>query len=311
MANDYPGIAVVGPTASGKTRLALALAPRFHGEIVSCDALQVYKHMDIGTAKASPIDRQSVRHHMLDIRDPGEDFSSGDYQRAARRVLEEIRARGAVPFVVGGSGFYLRSLIDGLFDGPSRSEALRARMRRIVNLRGPQILHRALGRVDPPSARRISATDTARIIRAYEVYLVTGKPMSWWQAQPRDSLQGYRWLKLGIDLPREELYERINRRVEEMFRGGLLEEVQWLLGNYPRACQAFKAIGYRQAAGYIEGRLSLGEAIEETKMESRRYAKRQRTWFRSDTSIVWLDGRLEFQDLLEKASGLITEFLDK
>jgi tRNA dimethylallyltransferase len=246
---------------------------------------------------------------MLDIRNPDEDFSSGDYQRTARRALQEIRNRGAVPFVVGGSGFYLRSLIDGLFEGPSRSEELRARMRRIVNRRGPVTLHRALGRVDTASARRIAETDTARIIRAYEVYLVSGKPMSWWQQQPRDALREYRWLKLGIQLPREDLYARINRRVEEMFRGGLLEEVRWLLATYPRTCQAFKAIGYRQAAGYIEGRLSLEEAIEETKMESRRYAKRQRTWFRSDPSVVWLDGRLEFHELMEKASSLIAEFV--
>lgn len=310
MANAYPGIVILGPTASGKSRLAFGLARRFRGEIVSCDALQVYRHMDIGTAKSSLSEQKSIPHHMLDIRDPGEDFSSGDYQRTARRIILEIQKRGAVPFVVGGSGFYLRALIDGLFEGPSRAEELRIRMRKIVDRKGPGILHRALCRVDPQSASRIKDTDAERTIRAYEVHLVSGKPMSWWQQQPRDGFHGFHWLKLGIGLPRERLYERINRRVDEMFHAGFVEEVRGLLENFPRTSQAFRAIGYRQIAAHLEGKISLEQAVEETKKESRHYAKRQLTWFRSDPSIVWLDGLLEFCDLEKKASFLIEEFLN-
>jgi len=306
--NAYPGIIILGPTASGKTRLAIALARLFHGEIVSCDALQIYRHMNIGTAKALSAEQELVRHHMLDIRDPGEDFSAGDYMRAAREAIGGIRARGHIPFVVGGSGFYLRALIDGLFVGPARAEELRARMRKIAKRKGPGILHRMLQRVDPESAGRLA--DAERIIRAYEVYLVSGKPMSWWQKQPRDVFKGYRWLKLGIEIPRVLLYPRIDQRVEEMFQGGFPEEVRGLLEKFPRDSQAFKAIGYRQIAEYIDGKLSYQQAVEETKMESRRYAKRQLTWFRSDPAIVWLDGQVDSEELQNRASVMIGRFLD-
>jgi tRNA dimethylallyltransferase len=289
--------------------LALALAPLFRGEIVSCDALQVYRHMNIGTAKASPAEQAFLPHHMLDLRDPGQDFSAGDYERTAREAIGEIRARGNVPFVVGGSGFYLRALIDGLFEGPPRSEELRARMRRITKRKTPKVLHRALQRVDPESARRLAARDAERIIRAYEVYFISGKPMSWWQKQPRDAFQGYRWLKLGVDVPREQLYQQINGRVEEMLRSGFIEEVRDLLNRFPRSSQALKAIGYRQIAEYLDGELSYLQAVEETKTESRRYAKRQMTWFRSDSSIVWLDGRAGFGEIQNRAAALIGAFL--
>ncbi|HYK92083.1 MAG TPA: tRNA (adenosine(37)-N6)-dimethylallyltransferase MiaA [Acidobacteriota bacterium] len=306
---DYPGLVVLGPTASGKTQLGLAMAERFRGEIISCDALQVYRHMDIGTAKATASDRARVLHHGLDLKDPGEDFSAGDYQRISRESLTAIRGRGALPLVVGGTGFYLRALIDGLFEGPGRSDALRTRMRRIISRRGTNCLYDALRRVDPGTAGQISPTDSARIIRAYEIYLLTGRPMSWWQCRPRDALRGYRWLKLGITVPRPLLYERINRRVEEMFDRGFVEEVKGLLERYPRNCQAFKAIGYREIASYLEGRLTLQQAREETQQESRRYAKRQMTWFRSDPNVVWLDGEAGTAALEVEAARLADEFL--
>jgi tRNA dimethylallyltransferase len=307
---EYPGIIILGPTASGKSKLGIDLAFRFRGEIVSCDALQVYRHMDIGTAKASPAERERVRHHMLDLRNPSEDFSAGDYQRLAREALNEICSRGYRPFVVGGTGFYLKALIEGLFEGPARSEELRARMRKIIGRRGPRTLHNALRRVDPESANRIAEADSERIIRAYEVHLVSGKSISWWQQQPRDALMGYRWLKLGIDVPRQLLYQRINQRVEEMFESGLVEETRALLNSYPKFSQAFKAIGYHQISDYFDGKLSLSQAIEATQMESRRYAKRQLTWFRSDPEILWLDGRLEFDELRSQAEIHITCFLN-
>jgi tRNA dimethylallyltransferase len=306
---SYPAIAILGPTGSGKSRLGASLALRFHGEIVSCDALQVYQGMDIGTAKATRQERALLAYHMLDLRTPSDDFSAGDYQRLARKALDEIRSRNRVPFVVGGTGFYFRALTEGFFEGPGRSPWLRARLRRIVDRRGSRSLHAALGRVDPTAAARIAPADSARIIRAYEIYLMTGKTMTCWQQRPRDALQGFRWLKLGISWPREILYQGIDRRVEEMFEGGFVEEVRSLLGRFSRNSQAFKAIGYRQIAEYLEGKCSLECAREDTKMESRRYAKRQLTWFRSKRDILWLEAAADLADLEPQSAHHIAEFL--
>ncbi|MBN2242154.1 MAG: tRNA (adenosine(37)-N6)-dimethylallyltransferase MiaA [Acidobacteria bacterium] len=309
MPKPYPAVAIVGPTASGKSGLGIYLAGRFDGEILSCDALQLYRHMDIGTAKVSAALRERVPHHMLDLLDPTEEFSAGSFQSLARKSLAEIRGRAHIPFVVGGTGFYLRALLEGLFDGPSREDALRARMRRIIERRGPEALHRALRRVDPVSAQRIADADGERIIRAYEICLASGRPMSWWQRQPRNALYGYRWLKIGILIPRPELYERINRRVEEMFRSGFPDEVRALLSRYPRSAPAFKAIGYRHVVDYIDGKFSLEEAVENTKMQSRRYAKRQMTWFRKDPEILWIEDADEPENLKAKAKALVEGFL--
>jgi tRNA dimethylallyltransferase len=305
----YPAVAIVGTTASGKSALGMALAERFHGEIITCDALQVYRHMDVGTAKPGADERSRIPHHLLDVRDPCDDFSAGDYLRLGRDALAGISARDRIPLVVGGTGFYLRALIEGLFEGPGRSDALRARMRRIISKRGAGTLHHALSRVDQETAARLAPADAERIIRAYEIYLVSGHNMSWWQGRPRDRLQGFRWLKLGILWPRPQLYERIDRRVEEMFRHGFVEEVQELLKRYPRNCHAFKAIGYRQIAGYLDAESTLDQALEDTQRESRRYAKRQTTWFRSDPEIVWLDATAGGEELLGHASRQVTEFL--
>jgi tRNA dimethylallyltransferase len=309
MSNENPGIVILGPTASGKSRLAISLALRFHGEIVNCDAFQIYRGMDIGTAKVSRAEQQQVRHHMLDLQNPDRDFSAGDYQRQAREVIRDISSRGNLPLVVGGTGFYLRALIDGLFEGPARSEELRARMRKVIQYKGPQTLHRALQRIDPECAARIAKVDADRVIRAYEVYLVSGKSMTWWQQQPRDAFRGFRWLKIGIDQPRERLYTLINQRVDEMFQRGLIEETRGLLKEFDRNSQAFKAIGYRQAAACIEGMMTESEAIEETKKQSRHYAKRQITWFRSDPAIIWLSGNLELEELQKRSANLVAGFL--
>jgi len=305
----YPAVAILGPTGSGKSRLGLMLALHFAGEIVSCDALQVYRGMDIGTAKPSPADRELIPHHMLDLREPGDDFSAGDYQRLAREALDEVRTRGRNPFVVGGTGFYFRALTEGFFEGPGRSRWLRARMRRIVDRRGPKCLHNALRNVDPSASDRISPADSSRIIRAYEIYLVTGKTMSWWQKQPRAALPGFRWLKMGVAWPREVLYFRIDQRVGEMFAGGFVEEVRALLSRFPQGSHAFKAIGYRQIADFLEGKRSLEDAMESTRQESRRYAKRQLTWFRSKTDIVWLQGSQDWEHIQTRSIDLVNEFL--
>jgi tRNA dimethylallyltransferase len=306
---NYPAIAVIGPTASGKSELALALADRFRGEIVICDALQVYRHMDIGTAKPGAEARAGIPHHMLDLNNPCVDFSAGDYLRSGRKALDEIKARGRTPFIVGGTGFYLKALIEGLFTGPGRSDELRGRMRNIVAKRGPETIHRALRRVDPETAAKLAPADAERNIRAYEIYLLTGQTMSSWQAQPKNSLLGFHWLKLGILWPRTQLYARIDQRVEEMFRQGFIAEVEALVKEFPRDCHAFKAIGYRQIAGYLEGKWSLEFAIEDTQRESRRYAKRQTTWFHTDRDILWLDATLGADAVLELASAAVAGFL--
>lgn len=307
---DAPAVAILGPTGSGKSLLAVTLATRFGGEIVSCDALQVYRHMNIGTAKPTPTERETVPHHMLDLHDPGEDFSAGDYQRLAREALGKIRDRGHVPFVAGGTGFYLRALIDGLFEGPGRSEELRARMRAILRRGGIAHLYRALQCSDPVAAGRIMPADTSRIIRAYEVYLMTGRPMSKWQEQPLDKLVGFRWLKLAPAWPREILYQRINRRVDEMFQAGFVEEVRGLLQKYPPECHALKAIGYRQIVDFLEAKCSLEQAVDNTKQESRRYAKRQLTWFRALPDVVWLDAGANLSNLECEAIGRVEQHLE-
>jgi len=308
-ANAYPAIVVAGPTASGKSRLGMALAKKYRGEILSCDALQIYRGMDIGTAKPATTERESVPHHMLDLRMPGEAFSAGDYQRLGREGLRAIRDRERIAFVVGGTGFYLRALIQGLFQGPGRSEELRRRLSRIAERRGVACLYRALQRSDPAIAARIAPTDISRVTRAYEVYLLTGRPMNWWHCQPRNGLEGFRWLKLGIHWPREELYRRIETRVEEMFQAGFVDEVRGLLERFPAKRHAFKAIGYRQIAGFLAGKISLDHAKEQTKIESRRYAKRQMTWFRGDPEIVWLDATEGEERLLAQAVERIEAFL--
>jgi tRNA dimethylallyltransferase len=304
-----PIIAILGPTGSGKSRLALDLATAFRGEILSCDALQVYRHMNIGTAKSGPEELAQIPHHLLDLREPGEDFSAGDYQRLGREVLEDLRRRHVVPLVVGGTGFYFRALIEGLFIGPGRSEELRARMRRIVARKGSPALHRALMRVDPISAGRIMASDASRIIRAYEVYLLTGKTMAWWQEQPRDEIRGYQCLKLGIRWPREALYHRIDERVDVMFAKGFLQEVQSLMERFEPGSQAFKAIGYREVSSFLSGHSSLQQATEDMKRESRRYAKRQLTWFRRDEAIIWLDAAIGWDTLMKDAFQHVSRFL--
>jgi tRNA dimethylallyltransferase len=305
----HPAIVIVGPTASGKTELAEKLASLFDGEIVTCDAYQVYRGMDIGTAKATIEARGRTAHHLLDLRDPGDDFSAGDYQRLGREVLQEIRGRSRLPLIVGGTGLYLRALLEGLFEGPGRSEEIRDRLRRAVERRGAPSLHRALERADPEIARRIHPSDRSRIVRAYEVYLLTGKTMTWWQEQPRDRLTGFCWLKLGISWPREMLYQRIDARVDAMFALGLVEEVARLIQTFPSGSHAFRAIGYRQVRDFLVGSKSLEEAKEETKRESRRYAKRQLTWFRSDPEIEWLDAVPGTDSLVRTAGERISTFL--
>ncbi|MGA7522721.1 MAG: tRNA (adenosine(37)-N6)-dimethylallyltransferase MiaA [Acidobacteriaceae bacterium] len=283
-------VALLGPTGSGKTALSLALARRFPAEIVSCDSVAVYRDMEIGTAKPSLDERRQVHHHLIDILPPDRFCTAGDYSRLARNALAEITARGRLPIVTGGTGLYLRALLDGLFPGPRRSEDLRHRLAESARRHGPAWLHRLLSRLDPASAARIHANDQPKLIRALEVCLTGRQPLTQaWQAG-RDPLTGYRILRIGLDPPRAALYERLNARARDMFARGLIDETRALLARYGDAPRAFDSLGYRQARAVLRGQMTEAEALAATAQGHRNYAKRQLTWFRREPDVHWLPG---------------------
>jgi len=282
---------IAGPTASGKSSLALRLAERFHGEIVNCDSLQLYRGFDIGTAKPSLAERQRVPHHLFDILGPEEQFSAGEYARRSRAVLAEITARSRLPVVVGGTGFYLRALVDGLFAGPSRHAELRERLRGREAAKGPGYTHRILTRLDPASAARIHPNDVPKVIRAVEVCLLGRARMSELFRQGREPLTGYTVRKAGLKPPRAELQERINGRTQAMFDQGLAREVSGLLERgCPAGAPPLQSVGYRQALDYLLGNISLRDAVRYAQAATRQYAKRQMTWFRKEAGMTWFAG---------------------
>jgi tRNA dimethylallyltransferase len=289
--SDPPLIVLAGPTASGKTALALALAQRFDGEIVSCDSVAVYRGMEIGTAKPTLDERARVPHHLIDILAPDQPCTAGDYSRLAREAIAAIAQRGHLPILAGGTGLYLRALLDGLFSAPQRNEPLRAKLRALAQRRSALHLHRILARLDPAAAALIHANDTPKVIRAIGVTLTARAPITQqWQQQARDSLTGYRVLQLGLNPARPALYERINRRACEMFDRGLVEETTQLVERYGFECRAFTSLGYAQAIAVLRNEITRDEAIAETAQGHRNYAKRQLTWFRKDSAIHWLAG---------------------
>lgn len=298
-------VVLLGPTASGKTSLSVALAERFHGEIINCDSVAVYRELDIGTAKPSAEERARAPHHLFDILSPTEPMTAGEYARRARQVLAEIRDRQHLPILVGGTGLYLRALIDGLFAGPERSESLRAHLRRRESERGSAYLHRILTRMDRSAAERIHPNDAAKLIRAIEVCLAARRPMTELWQHGRDALTGFRTLRLGLDPDRQALYERINRRAAAMFDQGLVEETQTLLRNYGRV-GALNSLGYRQAADLLEHKLARDQAIATAQQGHRNYAKRQMTWFRREPDVHWLRGFGDAPDI-ERAAIEIVE----
>ena len=278
-------IVVAGPTGSGKSDLGLSLAEAFNGEIVNCDSVQLYRHMDIGSAKTPVSQRRGIPHHLIDILNPDEVFTAGDYQRVGRRTLNEIAARGRTPIVVGGTGFYLRALTNGLFQGPQRNDSLRARL----SARKPGSLHRLLTRFDPESALRIHVNDTQKLIRALEVCLLSRSPMSSLYRRSEVPLRGFHIIRIGLDPPREQLIRRIHDRCERMFEAGLIDEVKRILAmGFPPESKALESIGYRESLLHIRGELDLPQAITATQIATRQYAKRQRTWFRRETAFTWL-----------------------
>lgn len=304
-----PLVLVLGPTGSGKSGLAIRLAREFNGEIVNCDSQQVYRLLNIGTAKVPLEEREGVPHHMMDIADPDEIFSAGEYQRRARLVLNEISARGRVPIVCGGTGFYVRGLLDGLFEGPPRDEALRGKLAQREQRR-PGFTHRLLQRLDVASAARIHPNDVQKAVRAIEVSSAARAPMSSLFGQSERPLEGFHWLKLGLDPPRDALYARIAERCVRMFSNGLLEETRGLLQQgYGPETKALESIGYRQSIAVLEGQTGLVEALAETQMETRRYAKRQLTWFRRDWQMNWLPGFGNDAAIEQKALCLVAGHL--
>ncbi|HEY0162632.1 MAG TPA: tRNA (adenosine(37)-N6)-dimethylallyltransferase MiaA [Edaphobacter sp.] len=301
-------IVLAGPTASGKTGLALRLAEYFGGEIVSCDSISVYREMEIGSAKPTPEERTLVPHHMIDIAWPDEQVTAGDYSRLGREALSGITGRGHLPIVAGGTGLYLRALIDGLFPAPAARPELRERLRARAEQRGPEHLHRILSRLDAEAARTIHPNDVPKTIRAIEVSLARTPMTEQWK-QGRDALTGYRILRLGLNPPRPRLYERINQRAAAMFERGLVEETERLIERYGRECRSLGALGYAQAASLLAGEVSREEAVAQAQQGHRNYAKRQMTWFRRDEQMHWLAGLGSDQSVIDEATRLVERFL--
>ena len=283
-------VVILGPTGSGKTALSLALAERFHGEIVNCDSVAMYREFEIGTAKPSAAERKIAPHHLLDFVEPAAYITAGEYARRAREVLEGIKSRGNLPIVVGGTGLYLRALLDGLFPGPQRSEELRERLRERAQQKGSAYLHRILHRLDPSAAQKIHANDLPKTIRAIEVCLAARQPLTEAWKQGRAPLQGFRILRLGLNPERSALYDRLNQRAQSMFDSGLLEETQSLLQKYGAAASPLNSLGYKQAMQFLRGEMDRSAALAAVQQAHRNYAKRQMTWFRREPEVAWLAG---------------------
>jgi tRNA dimethylallyltransferase len=289
-AGERPLVAILGATGTGKSSLALEVAQAFGGEIVNCDSLQVYRHFDIGTAKLPLVERCGIPHHLIDIAEPGEVFTAGDYARLAREKIEDISGRGRLPVVSGGTGFYFRALLAGLFEGPPRNEALRERLT-ARERRRPGSLHRLLSRFDGAAATKIHPHDVPKVTRAVEVCLLARRPVTELFRAGRNALRGYRSLKLILNPNRETLYERLDARCRAMFEHGLIEEVRGILDlGFSPTVKPFESHGYKQALQLLRGELTREQALALAQRNTRRYAKRQITWFRQEPSAEWIAG---------------------
>jgi tRNA dimethylallyltransferase len=297
---------LLGPTGSGKTALSLALGERFAGEIVSCDSVAVYRGMDLGSAKPTAEERACLPHHLIDVTNPDQPFTAGDYSRLARAALHQIADRNHLPIVTGGTGLYLRALTDGLFAGPQRQHELRQRLEQSSQRHGQARLHRILLRLDPDSAARIHANDTPKLIRAIEVCLAARKPLS--QVLARDPLEGFHLLRIGLNPPRQQLYDHLNSRCAQMFTAGLVDETRGLLDRYGPV-KALDSLGYRQAMAVLAGTSTESEAIAAAQQGHRNYAKRQLTWFRREPAVHWITGFGDDSATTQVAAKLVEQNL--
>ncbi len=306
-----PLIVLAGATASGKTALSLGLAEAFNGEIVSCDSVAVYRGMEIGTAKPTHEERALIPHHMIDVTWPDQACTAGDYSRMARESLAGITERGRLPIVAGGTGLYLRALIDGLFAAPPRQDDLRERLRQRAALKGPAHLHRVLARLDPAAAQAIHPNDVSKSVRAIEVSVAARTPVTEQWQKGRDALTGYHILRLGLNPPRERLYARINARAAAMFDRGLVEETALLVGRYDFDCRPLSSLGYAEAVAILKGECTRDEAVRRAQQGHRNYAKRQGTWFRREPEMHWLAGCGGDEEVWTEARQLVEEHLSR
>jgi tRNA dimethylallyltransferase len=304
-----PLIVLVGPTASGKTSLSLRLAEEFNGEIVSCDSVAVYRELEIGTAKPTREERTLIQHHMIDIAWPDEACTAGDYSRQAREALNSITERQRLPIVAGGTGLYLRALIEGLFPAPPQKPGQRDRLRTLATSRGPAYLHRMLTRLDPTAATAIHTNDVPKVIRAIEVSIAADQPLTEQWEKGRDALTGYRILYLGLNPPRARLYERINQRAAAMFDRGLIEETERLIARYGAECRPLTSLGYAEATAVLQNEITREQAVAQAQQGHRNYAKRQLTWFRREPYMQWLKGCGGDQDITDQALELVSAHL--
>ncbi len=300
-------VVIAGPTASGKTALGVDLALAFKGEIISADSMQVYRGMDVGTAKPTPEERKGIPHHLLDVADPDEEFNAAIYNSMALPKIAEIDSRGMSCFVVGGTGLYIKGLLDGLFESPPADRELRESLRLECDSSGPEVLHERLADLDPESADRIHPNDRVRILRALEIIHLTKRRFSALTKAHGFSDRHLNAMKLCLKVDREELYDRIDRRSLSMVENGLVEETESLLRKgYSPDLKPMKAIGYRHMINYLKGDWSLDEAISELQKDTRRYAKRQLTWFRADPEVTWIDPE-DFYMFEDKVKGFLIE----
>lgn len=305
--NEKPPVLVLaGPTAVGKTALAIELAQRLEADIISADSRQVYRHLNIGTAKPTEQEQRQAKHHLIDILEPGQPYSAGQFARDARQTMSTLEAAGRGYIVVGGSGLYLRALIDGFSEMPPVSLEIRQRLRSEIEQRGIDAIYRRLKKYDRETADRLKPSDRDRILRALEVLEGTGRSISYWQSQPRKG-DGRRYLLVVLDRKRAELYRRIEERTEQMISSGLLEEVRHLVAfGFKPALEVVKAVGYREALDFLDGRIDFGSMAEAIKMNTRRFAKRQLTWFRGMARARWLEVE-EGSSTVEKILSMLTE----
>jgi len=307
-----PLVAVVGPTASGKSDLGIALAERFDGEIVNCDSVQVYRGLYVATAKVPIEERRGVPHHLIDVVEPTINFTAVAWAEEAKRVIAGVEAKGKRAILVGGTGFYLRALTTKFFDSPEIDESLRPRLQRIMERRGAEHLHRMLARADPKLAVKFAPKDWSRATRALEVYFSSGRPLSEWQVlSPEEPTEfAGRLQYFVLEPPREELYDRINLRVDAMVERGLLEEIQSLIASgIPPEAKAFNAHGYKRFVEYLTGKRTLESATEQMKLDTRHYAKRQWTWWRAQSNTHWLSGFGFEERVVDEASRIVVRLI--